>query len=95
MRLGKFRPADEQITVAKQLSPNDPAISVDAAQIYAGENKMREAQDEFNRALALAPRSATVLGSTPISLLHISRSLRHVPASNNSSPRIRMTQMAI
>ncbi len=61
MRLGRFREADEQITVAKQLSPNDPAIRVDSAQIYAGEKKMKEADDEFNRASSLAPHNATVI----------------------------------
>ena len=60
-RQGKLRPAEEQILVAKQLAPGDPAVHLNAAQIYNAEKKWPEAQKEFETALQLDLHNTTAL----------------------------------
>jgi tetratricopeptide (TPR) repeat protein len=60
-RQGKLVPAEEQLVLAKQLAPNDPATHVDLAQIYQAEKKWPEAEKEYDLALELDPHSTTAL----------------------------------
>ena len=60
-RQGKLRLAEEQILVAKQLTPDDPAVHLDLAQVYNAEKKWPEAQKEFETALQLDSRNTTAL----------------------------------
>jgi tetratricopeptide (TPR) repeat protein len=60
-RQGKLRPAEEQILIARQLSPNDPSIHVNVAQIYSAEKKWPDAQKEFELAVQLDLHNTTAL----------------------------------
>jgi tetratricopeptide (TPR) repeat protein len=60
-RQGKLRLAEEQILVAKQLTPDDPAVHLDLAQVYNAEKKWPEAQKEFETTLQLDLHNTTAL----------------------------------
>ena len=60
-RQGKLRPAEEQLLIAKQLTPNESGIHVNLGQIYAAEKKWPDAQKEFGLALDLNPHNITAL----------------------------------
>jgi cellulose synthase operon protein C len=60
-RLGRLRPSEDQLLIAKQLSPNDPTVHLNLAQIYAAEKNWPESQREFETVLQLDPHNTSVL----------------------------------
>jgi tetratricopeptide (TPR) repeat protein len=62
LRQGQVRPAEEQITIAKQLSPNDPNVCIVLAQIYSMEKKWQAAEREYEYAINIDPHNADILG---------------------------------
>ena len=61
-RHGEIRQAEEQLLVAKRLTPNDPNVRLGLAQVYSEEKKWPEAQTEFETILQLDPHNTTALG---------------------------------
>jgi cellulose synthase operon protein C len=60
-RLGQLRLSEDQLLIAKQLSPNDPTVHLNLAQIYATEKNWPESQREFETVLQLDPHNTSVL----------------------------------
>ena len=61
VRQGYVRQAEEQILIAKQLTPNDPAVHLSLARLYSAEKKWPEAQKEFETVFQLDPHNTSAL----------------------------------
>jgi tetratricopeptide (TPR) repeat protein len=62
VRHGQIREAEQQLVVAKQLTPSDPGVRLALARIYSAEKKWSEAEAEFETTLQLDPHNTVALG---------------------------------
>lgn len=58
---GRVQEAEQQLLAAKQLAPNDALIRLSLAQVYIAEQKLPEADSEFDTALSIDSQNEAIL----------------------------------
>jgi Flp pilus assembly protein TadD len=60
-RLGQFDKAAVELSAAEKLSPDDPIIRLNLAQVLSTEKRMSDAESEFETAARLGPHNSTIV----------------------------------